>query len=355
MNQKHSVMIRKPNHLVQQLKRSRSSGILPLLRPKSVPEASEINKNVKLALTEQINNGSKIGPVAHYYFNAQGKAFRPRLIMAVAEAVNNHLEIQDNDELEKRQYEIAVISEMYHTASLYHDDVIDKAELRRSEPSVNLKYGSKMSILAGNYVIATSNVLLGRLRDPEVVSIMSRTLQDLVLGELQQIQSSKTEDKFDLYLRKTYNKTASLMANSCQAVAKMASPKGNISKEAYLYGKNLGIAFQLMDDYLDFSASAAILGKPAAADLKLGLATAPVLFAADQFGELNQLIQRRFCEKNDVEKAFNFVLKSDGMEQTKFLAQSYGEAALQAIKTWKDSDAKTELTHLLHDAIQRAA
>ena len=88
--------------------------------------------------------------------------------MAVAEAVNNHLEIQDNDELEKRQYEIAVISEMYHTASLYHDDVIDKAELRRSEPSVNLKYGSKMSILAGNYVIATSNVLLGRLRDPEV-------------------------------------------------------------------------------------------------------------------------------------------------------------------------------------------
>ena len=64
-------MIRKPNHLVQQLKRSRSSGILPLLRPKSVPEASEINKNVKLALTEQINNGSKIGPVAHYYFNAQ--------------------------------------------------------------------------------------------------------------------------------------------------------------------------------------------------------------------------------------------------------------------------------------------
>lgn len=88
---------------------------------------------------------------------------------------------------------------------------------------------------------------------------------------------------------------------------------------------------------------------------RLGLATAPVLFAADQFGELNQLIQRRFCEKNDVEKAFNFVLKSDGMEQTKFLAQSYGEAALQAIKTWKDSDAKTELTHLLHDAIQRAA
>jgi decaprenyl-diphosphate synthase subunit 1 len=109
---------------------------------------------------------------------------------------------------------------------------------------------------------------------------MSRILNDLVNGELQQMgQKKNTSDRFSTYLDKTYNKTASLMANSCQAVAHMAIKKANpeaslhpqqkkISEAAYLYGKNMGIAFQLIDDWLDFVASAKALGKPAAADLK---------------------------------------------------------------------------------------
>ena len=99
----------------------------------------------------------------------QGKALRPRLILAMSEAVNSHLGISSK-ELERRQYEVAMIAEMYHTSSLYHDDVIDKAELRRNRDSVNLKWGQKSSVMAGNYAIATSNILLGQLRDPDVRS-----------------------------------------------------------------------------------------------------------------------------------------------------------------------------------------
>lgn len=115
----------------------------------------------------------------------------------------------------------------------------------------------------------------------QVVALMSRTLHDLVVGELQQLSSKggcDRNDRFNSYLRKTYNKTASLMANSCQAVAQIAlatalqpnteGNKNDVASAAFSYGKNLGIAFQLIDDYLDFSASATSLGKPAAADLK---------------------------------------------------------------------------------------
>ncbi len=115
----------------------------------------------------------------------------------------------------------------------------------------------------------------------QVVLIMSEILHDLVIGELQQMSGNGNKnndktDRFATYLRKTYNKTASLMANSCKAVAHMASKSsarpdrnpGEVAEAAFMYGKNLGIAFQLVDDWLDFSASAEALGKPAAADLK---------------------------------------------------------------------------------------
>lgn len=131
----------------------------------------------------------------------------------------------------------------------------------------------------------------------QVVALMSRTLHDLVVGELQQLTSKGCDrnDRFNNYLRKTYNKTASLMANSCQAVAQIAAAsnitasntnKNDVALAAFSYGKNLGIAFQLIDDFLDFSASATSLGKPAAADLKSVLMTffiSLVTFKSDHY------------------------------------------------------------------------
>lgn len=365
-------MIRKPLvKLSQQQLRSRSSVISPLLKEEK-PKIQNVCKDIRGVLDEHLEQKSSLlNPISKYYFDGKGKALRPRFILAMSEAVNSHLGISSK-ELERRQYEVAMIAEMYHTSSLYHDDVIDKAELRRNRDSVNLKWGQKSSVMAGNYAIATSNILLGQLRDPDVVSIMNRIIEDLVIGELQQLSSNPDDknDRFQGYLKKSYNKTASLMANSCQAVAQMAVTKdpGNRTEQAtskksdearmtiesaYLYGKNLGIAFQLIDDWLDFSSTAEALGKPAAADLKLGLATAPVLFAADEHEELDSLIKRRFSRNGDVQRAFHLVLASNGLEQTQFLAKSYGKAAYQSIKSWKNSEAKQELLTILDEAIQR--
>lgn len=127
---------------------------------------------------------------------------------------------------------------------------------------------------------------------------------------MQMGSKEKDLDRFSHYIEKTFNKTASLIAYTCKAVA-ILSNKGEMpmEKAAFEYGSSLGIAFQLIDDLLDFVSSESELGKPAAADLKLGLATAPVLFASENYPELKQMIERRFTEPGDVEKAYKTVLE----------------------------------------------
>merc|ERR1711862_897520 len=120
----------------------------------------------------------------------------------------------------------------------------------------------------------------------------------------------------------------------------------SLVEQAFQYGRNIGIAFQLVDDLLDFIVSADQLGKPAAADLKLGLATAPVLFAAEKFPELNELIGRRFSEPGDVENAFKLVQESGGLNETRDLAKKHCEAAIAALGHFADSKYKTALVNM---------
>ena len=122
---------------------------------------------------------------------------------------------------------------------------------------------------------------------------------------------------------------------------------------AFDYGRNVGIAFQIVDDYLDFVSSADMLGKPAMADLKLGLATAPVLFASQKFPHLTDLIRRRFNHPGDVETVLNYVINSDGLEETKKLAEQYKNEALDNIKTMKQSEGKLALEEMAEKIINR--
>jgi len=152
--------------------------------------------------------------------------------------------------------------------------------------------------------------------------------------------------RFEDYINKSFNKTASLMAYSCQANAVLAEASSNEAHEAFLYGKHLGIAFQLVDDLLDFVSSADMLGKPAAADLQLGLATAPVLFASSQFPQLHPMITRRFSEPGDVEEAFRLVLLSEGLEQTRQLARQHCEDAISSLSSIKPSPHRAALVNI---------
>lgn len=265
-------------------------------------------------LQSELKSDIELSEMSKYYFDGQGKAVRPVIAMTIGHAYNIHCGVPENSKVYGDQRKVSIISEMIHTASLVHDDILDKAETRRGKIAINKKWDACKSTYAGDYILAVGSKILAQIRDEEVLIVLSQVLADLVQGEFQQLKSEEDSQKrLDLYKAKTFNKTASLIAYSCKANALLSSKmlpsnEANLNAEAaFQYGKNVGIAFQLVDDLLDFVASSEQLGKPAAADLKLGLATAPVLYATEKYPELEDMIARRFSQPGDVEKAFECV------------------------------------------------
>lgn len=336
--------------------------------------------------------------VAKYYTQSEGKYIRPMLVLLMSQAtamlpkrsrqwsdqsqdVNREISPDsvladanpsspltapnlDNGEdvsILPSQRRLAEITELIHTASLLHDDVIDTSISRRGEPSANIAFGNKMAVLAGDFLLGRASVALARLRDPEVTELLATVIANLVEGEFMQLKNTALDERFPVwneetityYLQKTYLKSASLISKSCRAAALLGDHSMEVVEAAYQYGKNLGLAFQLVDDMLDYTVSGQELGKPAGADLELGLATAPLLFAWRNNKELGTLVGRKFAKPGDVQKAREIVIKSDGIEQTRALAQDYVDKAARAIALFPESGAKVGLLDMCSKVMTR--
>jgi geranyl diphosphate synthase len=328
-------------------------------------------------------------PVLHqaasYFFKATddatgGKKFRPLLVHLMAKALaqaaaSTGPQHRDDDgqtygtntvtslpkNRQRRIARLAEIAELIHTASLFHDDVIDQADTRRGVPAVHQVFGDKMAILAGDYLLARASMALARLRNVAVVETMSTIIEHLVRGEVMQMKGSVSGSdnnnsnhhnntttstknmRLDYYLRKNFYKTGSLMAHSCKSAALLmggSSPNNNSNNNidpawidiAYRYGKHVGMAFQLVDDILDYEGTLSHMGKAALSDLNSGVATAPVLFAAEEYpDQLWPMIDRKFRHDGDVEHALSLVHASAGMDRTRHLARVHAEIAMDAI------------------------
>ncbi|KIJ53749.1 hypothetical protein M422DRAFT_154939 [Sphaerobolus stellatus SS14] len=264
------------------------------------------------------------------------------------------------------QKRLAQIVEMIHVASLLHDDVLDESPLRRSALSAPAKYGNKFSVLAGDFLLGRASASLSRLGDSEVVELIASVITNLVEGEILQIKDavpaagavgsrSVRQDEWNTYLKKSYLKTASLMAKGARAAVILGGVReGEVWKEvAYAYGRNIGIAFQLVDDVLDYEEGEGTLGKPGGADLKLGLATAPALYAWEEHEAMGPLIKRKFDQPGDVELARELVRRSSGVERTRELAQSHADKAMEALELLPESEAKSALRTLTERVVKR--
>ncbi|KAI5806173.1 isoprenoid synthase domain-containing protein [Geopyxis carbonaria] len=259
------------------------------------------------------------------------------------------------------QRRLAEIVELIHTASLLHDDVIDHAETRRGMPSANVFSGNKLSILAGDYMLGRASVYLARLRQPEVIELMAEVIAELVKGELFQLRNTGTDYRsadylsksLDYYLQKTYLKSASLISKSCRAAAVLGGATEDVAAAAYTYGKHMGLAFQLIDDVLDYTGSNEEIGKPANADLELGLATAPVFYAWEEFPELGPMIARNFDQPGDAAKARELVYASKGIQRTRELAHDFCTTARNAISAFPDTEARAGLEEVLNMVLTR--
>lgn len=289
-----------------------------------------------------------LAAAAEHLFDAGGKRIRPAIVLLVSRATMLEQDITP------RHRRLAEITEMIHTASLVHDDVVDEAELRRNVPTVNSLFDNRIAVLAGDFLFAQSSWYLANLDNLEVVKLLSEVIRDFAEGEIQQgINRFDTNITLEAYLEKSYYKTASLMANSAKAAAVLSDVPRDVTEHLYNYGRDLGLAFQIVDDILDFTSPTEVLGKPAGSDLVSGNITAPALYAMEENSYLEVLIEREFSEEGDIEKALDLVMKSKGIDRSRELASNYAQLALQHIKCLQPSPSAQALKDLVDYNLSR--
>lgn len=286
---------------------------------------------------------------AEHLFEGKGKSLRPAIVFLMSRAT-----MIDRD-ITPRHRRLAEITEMIHTASLVHDDVIDTAEVRRGIPTVNHDFGNRVAILAGDFLFAQASWYLANLDNLEVVKLLSKVITDFAEGEISQsLTAFDTSLTLEDYLEKSFYKTASLIAGSSKAAGVLSGISIAQSDQLYNFGKNLGIAFQIVDDILDFTGSTESLGKPAGSDLQQGNLTAPVLFAMEEKPQLEVLIDRGFAELGDLEKAIAMVQASCGISRSRELAKSHVKLAVSAIEWLPASLHKQSLIDLATYVLDRS-
>jgi geranylgeranyl pyrophosphate synthase len=289
----------------------------------------------------------------------RGKQVRPTLVTIMSYACSS-LPVAQHKKTRtfKLQAQLAQITEMIHVASLIHDDVLDDSDQRRGQASVHAKYGNKVAVLAGDFLLATASNLLAELEDTRVVNLMASALKSLVQGEVMQLKLPPQKYcEMDSYIKKSYHKTASLITLSLRSATILGGhePDSAVTNAAGEFGYHLGLAFQIVDDILDFTASTDDMGKPVCADMSLGLATAPVLYALEEDPSLKPRIMRRFKEDDDVSVTFDAVHSSDGLalQKAKRLAAWHGKCALEALEVLPASDAKDACARLVDIVLTR--
>ncbi|MEH2302202.1 solanesyl diphosphate synthase [Nostoc sp.] len=285
---------------------------------------------------------------AEHLFGAGGKRIRPAIVLLISRAT-----MLDQD-ITPRHRRLAEITEMIHTASLVHDDVVDESDVRRGVPTVHSLFGNRIAILAGDFLFAQSSWYLANLDNLEVVKLLSEVIMDLATGEIQQgLNRFDTGISIETYLQKSYYKTASLIANSSKAAGLLSEVSQETVEHIYSYGRHFGIAFQIVDDILDFTSTTDTLGKPVGSDLKSGNLTAPVLFALAEKPSLEVLIEREFAQQGDLEQALELIQDSQGIQQARELAAHHAKLAIEHLAVLPPSESHQALINIAEYTLSR--
>lgn len=312
-------------------------------------------------LLNEISPASRsLSSILQNVFNNGGKRLRPTLSFLFSKLLNN-----SNVDKEKVLL-VAEISELIHTASLVHDDIIDNSFVRRGQPTTNSKWNNAITVISGDFMFARAAVNLGLVGINQITTVYAKVLEDLCDGEIWQAEKKfNTEIDFEFYLTKTFKKTASLFEAACNASSIISNGSKKQSLAAAEYGRNLGMAFQIVDDILDYTQEAETLGKPALADLKEGHLTLPMLICLEsfqasdeeQYNEVINLINMVKENPDDsddyLSKIKSFVIEADAINKSFDYANKFIETAKQSLDVFEDGDAKKVLEDLLIFTTQR--
>lgn len=291
-----------------------------------------------------------LSEIITYILKAGGKRIRPAFSLLLAKGTG---------EITEKHIILAELTELIHTASLIHDDIIDSASIRRGTETLHTLWNDKISVIVGDYLFAQASVRLGELENNEIVKIYAKVLSDLCSGEIEQYANKfKINISWEYYIHKSHSKTASLFAAACQCSAMLNNLNKIEIEQANNFGKYIGIAFQIKDDLLDFTSTTKKLGKNLFSDLKEGIITAPTLFALNsndkRSEELKKLIESRF---NNSEKSFDeairLVFELGGIEKAHELAQKYINDATSNLGFVKNQIFKKHLENAANFIIKR--
>ncbi|MGI8667729.1 MAG: polyprenyl synthetase family protein [Jatrophihabitans sp.] len=305
---------------------------------------------VELALRASVRSDDEfVADVARYLVDAGGKRFRPLLALLSAQ-----FGYPDTDGVVMS----AVVCELTHLATLYHDDVMDEATVRRGAVAANSRWTNTVAILTGDFLFARASDILADL-GPEAVRIQARCFERLVTGQIRETVGPKAGvDPIEHYLAVLADKTGSLIAASAELGARFAGVEPDAVDSLRAFGEQFGIAFQISDDIIDIASDTGQSGKTPGTDLREGVQTLPVLYAlqsTDPAGSrLRELVSRPITDDGEHAEALRLMRASDSLEQARRTVLDYAESARATLASLPDVPARAALAALADLVVVRS-
>lgn len=321
------------------------------LKEISAPVAEHLTKfdaHFKSTLKTEV---SLLNLVLRYMAKTKGKRIRPLLVFLSAGTCGV---------INERTYTGASMVELLHTATLVHDDVVDRSKERRGIPSINAEWGNKIAVLVGDYLLSRGLSISVETGEHDFLRMTSSAVRRMSEGELLAIERAK---KFDIeeetYFKIISDKTASLIATCCGIGAYSTAEKEEYRQALISYGENLGIAFQLRDDLFDYVSRSSIIGKPVGNDIKEKKVTLPLIYSfqnspTTDAKKIQSLIKKGKLGDKEVKQVIDFVEQTGGLDYTKSMALQYRDKSMDSLAPLPNSPHKDSLQQLADYVLQRS-
>ncbi len=303
-----------------------------------VDDMEQVNRVIRHSLSSDV---LLINQIAEYIIGAGGKRLRPALLLLVAGALGDG---------SSHRHTLAAVVEFIHTATLLHDDVVDESELRRGRKTANALFGNAASVLVGDYLYSRSFEMMVGVGKMRVMEILSEATTIISEGEVLQLLNMHDADVDESrYMQVIRYKTAKLFEASARLGAVLAGADSSTEAAAAEYGRRIGTAFQIMDDWLDYAGTAESMGKNAGDDLREGKPTLPLIHLLEHGTPEQQALAREAIEQGGTDRfetIFEAITRSGALDHTLECARQEAQAAADAIFSFPSSIFKNSLLEL---------
>lgn len=288
-----------------------------------------------------------VGAALHHLLGSGGKRIRVIVTLLTGKMLG-----ADSDKL----VTLAAAIESLHTATLVHDDLIDGAMIRRGIPTLNAQWSPAATVLTGDFIFSKAAKLASDTGSIEVMGIFAETLSTIVNGEITQLFSSRWVANRDDYYRRIYAKTASLFETSTTAAAILSSADSHVTASVKYFGYEIGMAFQIIDDILDFTSEQTTMGKPVASDLRQGIITLPVLYYLESHPDdqdMRKILDSNFCDEDCLGRLLISIRDSGAITQSHEEARQSVQRGLDKLAELPASEERKALEDLAAFIVDR--